>query len=204
MLQTVDVGERSLASYEGVSPEAILEELRATAAGLRGVRVAHVNATPYGGGVSELLRSTVPLYNDLGLIADWKIITGDNAFFEVTKKIHNGLQGAVDSLTPEEEQLYESTARVNAAALTEEYDLVFIHDPQPAAVLPFHGKGNARWIWRCHIDTGQWWRAMPMAASTFPVRAAASSAKTARVVGSDVICMCSSNPRARACASLLK
>ena len=155
MLQTVDVGERSLASYEGVSPEAILEELRATAAELRGVRVVHINATPYGGGVSELLRSTVPLYNDLGLIADWKIITGDTAFFEVTKKIHNGLQGADTPLTLEEEKLYESTARANAAALTEEYDVVFVHDPQPAAVLPFHGKGDARWIWRCHIDTGQ-------------------------------------------------
>ncbi|MPZ50564.1 MAG: hypothetical protein GEU75_14920 [Dehalococcoidia bacterium] len=59
MLQTVDVGERSLASYEGVAPEAILEELRQAAARLRGTRVLHVNATPYGGGVSELLCSTV-------------------------------------------------------------------------------------------------------------------------------------------------
>lgn len=103
MLQTVDVGERQLAPYDGVAPEAILQELRDVAADLRGVRVAHINATPYGGGVSELLRSTVPLYNDLGLIADWKIITGDTPFFEVTKKI---LQGADAALTTEEEHLY--------------------------------------------------------------------------------------------------
>ena len=155
MLQTVDVGQRSLSSYDGVVPEAILADLRAVASGLRGVRVAHINATPYGGGVSELLRSTVPLYNDLGLIADWKIISGDNAFFEVTKKIHNGLQGADVSLSAAEQEHYQATARANAAALTEEYDVVFVHDPQPAALLPFHGKKDARWVWRCHIDTGQ-------------------------------------------------
>ena len=155
MLQTVDVGQRSLRSYEGVAPAHTLEELRAVARGLRGVRVAHINATPYGGGVSELLRSSVPLFNSLGLITDWKIISGDNPFFEVTKKIHNGLQGAETELTPEDRKLYEATAKANAAALTEEYDVVFIHDPQPAALLPFRGNGHSQWVWRCHIDTGQ-------------------------------------------------
>ena len=155
MLQTVDVGERSLSSYDGVVPAAILSQLREVASVLRGVRMVHINATPYGGGVSELLRSAVPLYNDLGIIADWKIISGDNAFFEVTKKLHNGLQGADVTLSAQEQEHYQATARANAAALTEEYDVVFVHDPQPAALLPFHGKGNARWVWRCHIDTGQ-------------------------------------------------
>jgi trehalose synthase len=155
MLQTVDVGERSLASYEGVAPEAILAALRDVARDLRGVRVLHVNATPYGGGVSELLRSTVPLYNDLGLIADWKIISGDQPFFEVTKKIHNGLQGAAAELTEEDRQIYEANAQANADALTEQYDVIFIHDPQPAAILPIRGDGRSQWVWRCHIDTGQ-------------------------------------------------
>lgn len=155
MLQTVEVGQRSLSAYEGVAPEAILTALRDVASDLRGVRVLHINATPYGGGVSELLRSTVPLYNDLGLIADWKIITGDQPFFEVTKKIHNGLQGAEAGLTEEDRLIYEANARANADALTEQYDVIFIHDPQPAAILPLHGNGQAQWVWRCHIDTGQ-------------------------------------------------
>lgn len=154
MLQTVDVGERSLASYQGIAGEALLERLRSVAHDLRGVRVVHINATPYGGGVSELLRSIIPLYNHLGLVADWKIISGDRAFFEVTKKIHNGLQGGRDALTPEEQAHYLATARQNAAALTEQYDIVFIHDPQPMPLLSFHGNGDASWIWRCHIDTG--------------------------------------------------
>jgi trehalose synthase len=155
MLQTVDVGERSLAAYEGIVAEDLLAQLRTIASDLRGVRIAHINATPYGGGVSELLRSIVPLCNDLGLIADWKIISGDAPFFEVTKKIHNGLQGGGFSLSAEERARYEQTAAANAAELREKYDIIFIHDPQPAALLSFHGKDDARWVWRCHIDTGQ-------------------------------------------------
>jgi trehalose synthase len=155
MLQTVDVGERSLSSYEGVVDASIMEQLRAVARDLRGVRVLHINATPYGGGVSELLRSSVPLYNDLGMIADWKIISGDTRFFEVTKKMHNGLQGGDLSLSAEEQDHYREISKTNATALTEEYDVVFVHDPQPAGILPFHGRNHAQWIWRCHIDTGE-------------------------------------------------
>lgn len=48
-------------------------------------------ATPYGGGVAEILRSEVPVLRDLGLSADWQLVRGDEAFFRVTKAIHNGL-----------------------------------------------------------------------------------------------------------------
>ncbi len=153
MLQTVDVGERSLQAYRGVAPDATLDELSRVAEGLRGVRVLHLNATPYGGGVSELLRSAIPLLNDLGLIADWKIIEGDEPFFKVTKAIHNGLQGAALALSKEQQAVYLANAEQNARMLEEEYDVVVVNDPQPAAILPLHGKGGARWIWRCHSDT---------------------------------------------------
>jgi trehalose synthase len=155
MLEQVDVGPRSLNAYRGVAPDAILDDLVRCATDLRGARVLHVNATPYGGGVSELLRSGVPILNDLGLIAHWKIIRGDDRFFQVTKKIHNGLQGAADDLTEPEREAYLGTSRRNAELLTEEYDFVFLHDPQPAGILSLRGKGGARWVWRCHIDTAQ-------------------------------------------------
>ena len=153
MLEHVDTGERAIEAYRGVAPDSILDELTRRARGLRGARVLHVNATPYGGGVSELLRSVVPLLNDLGLIADWKIISGDDRFFSVTKAMHNALQGAARGLGKEERELYQTTAAHNAQLLEEEYDFVFVHDPQPAAILALRGKGDARWIWRCHIDT---------------------------------------------------
>lgn len=154
MLQSVDVGEQTLSAYRGIAPDDLLDALSAQAAALRGARVLHVNATPYGGGVSELLRSIVPLLNDLGLVADWKVIRGDARFFEATKAMHNALQGAPRDLSDAERALYRATAAENAAQLTESYDFIFLHDPQTAAILPAHGRGAARWVWRCHIDTG--------------------------------------------------
>jgi len=152
MLQLVDVGPRSLITYRGIAPGDLLTELWTLAKELKGARVVHINATPYGGGVSELLRSTIPILNDLGLVADWKIISGDQRFFQVTKKIHNGLQGATDDLTETDRKAYLGTSGRNAQLFEEDYDFVFLHDPQPAAILAMRGKGSARWIWRC-IDT---------------------------------------------------
>jgi len=153
MLEHVDTGERSVEAYRGVAPDVIVDDLIRRARALRGARVLHLNATPYGGGVSELLRSTVPLLNDLGLIADWKIIYGDEPFFAVTKAMHNALQGAARGLGEEERALYRANAERNARLLEERYDLVFVHDPQPAAVASLRGAGDGRWVWRCHIDT---------------------------------------------------
>jgi trehalose synthase len=153
MLDLVDVGESSLASYAGIAPDDLLDAVSRTAQALRGARVLHVNATPYGGGVSELLRSVVPLLNDQGLVADWRIISGDEPFFQVTKSIHNGLQGAKVQLSDADKARYLATSRANAAGFDLGYDFIFIHDPQPAALLEFTGKGRARWIWRSHIDT---------------------------------------------------
>ena len=154
MLASVDVGASSLASYRGLAPDDLLDAVAAAARALRGARVLHLNATPYGGGVSELLRSAVPLLNDQGLVVDWRIISGDEPFFQVTKAIHNGLQGAAVTLSDADKARYLATSRANAAGFdTGSYDFIWVHDPQPAALLEFTGKGNARWIWRSHIDT---------------------------------------------------
>src|SRR5437868_15156028 len=117
MLDLVDVGESSLASYAGVAPDDLLEAVSRTAQALRGARVLHLNATPYGGGVSELLRSVVPLLIDQGLAADWRIISGDEPFFQVTKAIHNGLQGAAVDISDADKARCLATSRADAAGL---------------------------------------------------------------------------------------
>ena len=155
MLERVNVGRWSLDAYEEVAPEPILEELRERAAALAGARILHVNATPYGGGVSELLRSQVPLLRDLGLTVDWKVIGGSQAFFHATKALHNALQGSPRSLTDGEQAAYRDTLQENAASLDDDYDYIVVHDPQPAGLLHAHGAGGARWVWRCHIDTSE-------------------------------------------------
>jgi trehalose synthase len=130
-----------------------MDTLATAAARLRGARVLHVNATPYGGGVSELLRSVVPILNSLGIVAHWRIIRGDDRFFQVTKKIHNGLQGATEGLAESDREAYLGTSRRNAELLQEEYDFIILHDPQPAALRAMRDNDKTRWIWRCHIDT---------------------------------------------------
>jgi len=153
MLQLVDVGVRSIAAYRGIAPDPILDELADLASDLRGARVLHINATPYGGGVSELLRSVVPLLNDLGLAADWRIIGGDDAFFDATKTLHNALQGSPVNLSDAQRTAFLARSEANARQMEKAYDIVVVNDPQPVALPALHGKGDARWVWRCHIDT---------------------------------------------------
>ena len=153
MLQTIDVGTQSVDGYQATAGVQAVAELRAAAETLRGAHILHLNATPYGGGVAEILRSEIPLLRDLGIAADWSIIRGDDRFFSVTKAIHNGLQGGTRSLTGAERAEYLRHSRENAALLDGDYDLVVVHDPQPLALRHFHGNGTSKWVWRCHIDT---------------------------------------------------
>ncbi len=155
MLQKVNVGRWSLDSYEGIAPAEIIEELRELAHELAGARILEVNATPYGGGVSELLRSSVPLLRDIGLAVDWKVMAGSPDFFAATKALHNGLQGSTRALSDAEQGAYLDCVRENAQSLDDDYDFVVVHDPQPAGLLGAHGSGGARWVWRCHIDTSE-------------------------------------------------
>ncbi len=155
MLQLVDVGRQAIEAYSQVAGEEVIEELRLLAEPLKGVRVAHINATPYGGGVSELLRSLVPLESDLGLEAEWRIIFGQEPFFKVTKAFHDALQGAEHHLTSDEKDTYVTCNYANSRELAaSDYDIIVIHDPQPAAMIESARVGrNPKWIWRCHIDT---------------------------------------------------
>ncbi len=155
MLQRVAVGRWSLDAYQGIVPDSILDGLRDEARALRGARILHINATAYGGGVSELLRSSVPLLRDLGLTVDWEVIAGSQDFFRATKALHNALQGSSQTLTEAERKAYLDCTQENAPRLDGSYDFVVVHDPQPAALLSVHGKGGSRWVWRCHIDTSE-------------------------------------------------
>lgn len=155
MLQPVEVGTLDPLVYAEYTDKIVMDRLKQLAGRMRGLRVLHINATPYGGGVSELLHSLVPMMRGLGLIADWHIISGDQAFFEATKAIHNALQGSERKVTPAQWEEYDDHASQNAAAMSEKYDVIIVHDPQPAPLPSIRGRGSASWIWRCHIDTSE-------------------------------------------------
>jgi trehalose synthase len=158
VLQRVNLGSKSLGDYRSVVPRALYDEILELSERLKGARVLHVNATAFGGGVAEILYTLVPLMRDAGLDTEWGVMFGAEPFFNVTKGFHNALQGADYDLTVEARAIYEEYNRESANALArsgEEWDIMFIHDPQPALLKHFSGglSEKTKWIWRCHIDT---------------------------------------------------
>ncbi len=152
---------RLLEAYASVAGEDVIDHLSQLAAQYRGMKVVHVNSTRVGGGVAEILDKLVPLSRELGLDAQWEVITGDPVFYQCTKAMHNGLQGNPVNLEPHWLEAYEETNRHNAEQLRpilEEADVVFIHDPQPAALLGHFPKRRGKWVWRCHIDASRPYR----------------------------------------------
>ena len=85
MLQPIAVGHKSLADYTHLVGRPLVEEIRELAEPLKGKRVLHLSATAFGGGVSEILYTLVPLMRDVGLEAEWQVIYGREEFFNATK-----------------------------------------------------------------------------------------------------------------------
>jgi trehalose synthase len=155
VLPIVPVQPKHVSEYAEAAGQEAVDRLREQARVLRGLRVLHVNSTAFGGGVAELLHTQVPLMNDLGVETTWALIEGSDSFFAVTKAMHNALQGAETQLEDEMRTAYWERIRENASNLPRDFDVVLIHDPQPAAmlsVLDEQGERKGRWIWRCHID----------------------------------------------------
>lgn len=153
MPRRIEVSTRSVAAYGPIAGSEVVEQLRETATRLRGLRVLQLNATAYGGGVAELLTTLVPLMNDLGLQVEWWVLEADAPFFQVTKKLHHGLQGMPVTLTPQEQSLFLEVNRRSCAAIPlGDFDVVVVHDPQPCPMALLAGERRGKWIWRCHLD----------------------------------------------------
>jgi trehalose synthase len=152
MLQEVALGQRSLADYTHIVGKETVDEIRALAEPLQGKRVLHVNATAFGGGVSEILYTIVPLMNDIGLDAHWQVILGAEEFFNVTKLMHNSLQGDPTSISDQQWEVFQGYNAMNARDLEGDWDVVIVHDPQPAGLLNNASEKSRHWVWRCHID----------------------------------------------------
>jgi len=152
MLQEVSLGQRSLADYTHIVGKETIDEIRALAEPLQGKRVLHVNATAFGGGVSEILYTIVPLMRDIGLDAHWQVILGAEEFFNVTKLMHNSLQGDPQSITDQQWEVFQGYNAMNARDLSDDWDVVIVHDPQPAGLLNNASQKSRHWVWRCHID----------------------------------------------------
>src|SRR5881394_831023 len=152
MLQLVNVGHKSLADYATIATRGLMDEIRRLAEPLAGKRVVHLSATAFGGGVAEINYTLIPLMQDAGLDVEWRIIRGAEEFYNVTKTIHNALQGNPQGLDEEQREIFRRYQELNAEEFENDYDFVVVHDPQPVGLVDFVPSSRARWIWRGHID----------------------------------------------------
>ena len=149
---------QELERYRDVAPKGTVELLHRLSELAEGKRFLHVNAVRYGGGMAEILRRLVPIMKALGVDARWEVIAGTQEFSDVTRRMADGLQGRPETITDEMYQTYLSVTARNAKALDLDADLVFIHDPQPAALIDHRKEG--KWVWRCHLDAGKPYRSV--------------------------------------------
>ncbi|MGI9081404.1 MAG: glycosyltransferase [Thermoleophilaceae bacterium] len=152
MLQPVLVGHKSLADYTHLVGKPLIEEVRQLAGELEGLRVLHLSATAFGGGVAEILYTLVPLMRDVGIETEWQVMLGREEFYNTTKILHNALQGNPDGLSPEQWQIFAKYNEMNAQEIEGGWDVIIVHDPQPAAIHQLVPEKARTWIWRCHID----------------------------------------------------
>lgn len=139
--------------YGTLVGQSVLDDLRLLAERLRGKVIQNINSTAVGGGVAEILSRMVPLLNDLGVDARWDLIKGGEQFFGITKKFHNALHGRSQEIGDRDFDVFLETSAENARRVNIYGDIVFIHDPQPIALI--ERKSENKWVWRCHIDVSR-------------------------------------------------
>ncbi len=141
-----------IGEYEKFVGSEIIRRIKKKAEALRGIQVAHVNSTYYGGGVAELLSSITLLLNSVGIRTEWRVIQGSPDFFSITKKVHNALQGGKLNLSKRKIEIYERVIYENSVRnILDHHDFIIIDDPQPLGMIS-HYKKTCPWIWRCHVD----------------------------------------------------
>lgn len=153
--------ERYQALLDGPSWRTFRDAMHDFAARFKGRVVWNVNSTARGGGVAELLSALIPYDVAAGVDERWLVIEGSREFFEVTKKIHTLLHGfAPDGhdLTQAERDVYKRTLAPNAESLLAQMrpgDVVFLHDPQTAGLVPALTQRGIKVVWRCHIGVDE-------------------------------------------------
>lgn len=144
-----------LEQYASIVGNEVIDHLKQLSNPLKGIKIIHINSTKKGGGVAEILNRLIPLKRELGIDAEWEVISGEADFYQCTKKMHNALQGNREEISDKLYKAYEDTNLQNFERLKsrlEEADIVFIHDPQPAPLLRYCSERKGKWLWRCHID----------------------------------------------------
>ena len=147
--------DTTIDDYKNLTPD-IYRNLKNTAKKIKELNVIHINATPEGGGVVEILSSQIPLEKSLGINSHWLFIEAPPEFFDITKQIHNLMQGKNGTLSEKEKRRYLEINKELGKSLNDylkqfSSGIVLIHDPQPLPLIQFIPKQFTS-ILRLHID----------------------------------------------------
>ena len=142
---------RAMEDYIEIVGDKIISTIYKKASKLYDKHIINLNSTFQGGGVAEMLSRLVPMMNHIGVHTGWRILHGNPAFFGITKKFHNALQGGSINLSQMKKNLYLEINQEFAIYTHIDHACVILHDPQPIPLIKFCRK-HQPWIWRCHID----------------------------------------------------
>ena len=153
MYGTLALSHRALDDLRDSAGEAALAELRRLARPIEGLRVLNLSVTGFGTGTAELLNSSVPLLNDLGLDMHWQVVRASEEDATVGRAMYQALGGMPVQWTHEMSETWLRYAAMNAELLTEPFDVIIVHDPQPLAIRSFVTTNDAaKWLMHTHLD----------------------------------------------------
>jgi trehalose synthase len=142
----------ALKDYEPIVGKQVIDELYMIAEKGKNWSVQNINSTAVGGGVAEILNRMIPFLKELGINARWDVIKGGERFYKATKRFHNALHGKGEDLTQDDFTAFMETAEMNNKTMELTGDVMFIHDPQPIALVNLKESRKSKWVWRCHVD----------------------------------------------------
>lgn len=155
MYGTLALRPKAVDEYACLVGDEEIELMQQAAAPLRDLRVLNLSVTAFGTGVAELLHASVPLLADLGLACEWQVMRTSSEFVAVNKAMYDALGGTYVNWTSEMTDIWLRYNRMNASLLAKDYDVIIIHDPQPAAMRSFvseRGPDNAKWVMHSHLN----------------------------------------------------
>ena len=164
-LKDVEISRLDPGRFEAVlNPDdcrRFLGRLKVAAERLAGRRLWQVNSTEQGGGVAEMLHFLLGYLAGAGIDARWLVLEGNQEFFAVTKRLHHLLHGQPGDgreLDEPAQASYRQTLKETLGELeqrVEPGDVVVLHDPQTAGLVPALKQQGATVIWSCHVGINE-------------------------------------------------
>lgn len=153
MYGTTAISHRALDDLAAAAGASAIDELRALSRPIEGLRILNLSVSAFGNSTAELLNSSVPLLTDLGLDCHWQVVRASEENMHANRAMYQALGGTHIEWTREMTDAWQRYAEMNAGLLTEPFDVIIVHDPQPAAIRSYvQEDAGAKWVLHSHLD----------------------------------------------------